>query len=54
MISQHKMILNGEIIRIKHDETGLWLHSHDKKSPSTKQHEVSCFWERDDNDYWKL
>ena len=55
IISEHKKIHNEAIIRLKHRETGHYLHSHNtQKSPSSHQQEVTCFWERDDNDCWRV
>jgi hypothetical protein len=43
----------GELVRFEHVETKNYLHSHSGvASPTTKQQEVSCFWERDQNDDW--
>jgi dolichyl-phosphate-mannose--protein O-mannosyl transferase len=46
--------MNGDIILLFHKNTGKALHSHNIKSSVTGQQEVSAFWRRDANDYWRL
>jgi hypothetical protein len=48
-------VIFGSTIRLKHCKTGRYLHSHTHDtSPVTKQQEVTCYWLRDQNDYWVI
>ncbi|MDQ3705956.1 MAG: TIR domain-containing protein [Chloroflexota bacterium] len=40
-------------VKLVHEETGWVLHSHDNQYWEN-HHEVTCFSERDDNDWWEL
>ena len=44
----------GDVIRLKHGRTGNFLHSHNHRSPLSKQQEVSCYpdGQTDSGDYW--
>lgn len=55
-------VLNGQLVRIEHLETGLNLHSHGNiRSPATSQQEATCFVQHahkggigDSNDNWRV
>lgn len=42
----------GSVIRIKHLNTGKWLHSHHYRSPLSNQQEISAFDGEDSGDNW--
>ncbi|KAL6628097.1 putative stromal cell-derived factor 2 [Neocallimastix californiae] len=44
----------GSTIRLKHLNTGRWLHSHYFRSPLSNQQEVSAFDGSDDSDNWEV
>jgi len=44
----------GSVIRLKHLNTGRWLHSHLYRSPLSNQQEVSAFDGSDTGDNWEI
>jgi len=44
----------GSVIRLKHLNTGRWLHSHKFRSPLSNQQEVSAFDGSDTGDNWEV
>mmetsp|Transcript_35638 Transcript_35638/g.100353 ORF Transcript_35638/g.100353 Transcript_35638/m.100353 type:complete len:234 (+) Transcript_35638:54-755(+) len=54
---QGEKIAKGSTIRLKHQSTGAWLHSHRHKSPYGTGQEVSCYGEEhrsDTGDNWDV
>jgi hypothetical protein len=49
------VLKHDDIIRLQHQSTKYYLHSHLHQSPLTKQQEVSCYGpESDTGDNWKV
>lgn len=48
------IVKSGTTIRLKHVNTGLFLHSHKHRSPITGQQEVSCLDPQNTGDNWIL
>ena len=48
-------VVPGNIIRLKHWNTGRYLHSHEERAHRThSQHEVTCYDGHDNNDNWRV
>jgi dolichyl-phosphate-mannose--protein O-mannosyl transferase len=44
----------GQVVRFKHMNTGLYLHSHTHRAPMSGNQEVSAYIGQDSGDHWKL
>ena len=53
-ISEGNLIQCGNSIRIRHESTGCWLHSHNITFYNELGNEVSCFYGDDTGNIWKV
>jgi len=51
---QGTILNSGDLIRLQHQSTKLFLHSHLHNSPLSSQQEVSCYGPSDTGDNWKV